>query len=428
MILPRRWVGAAPVVLALLCGTTVAAGKSPDAAAVPALIAPVPAGTTLTLDAALQLALQQAPVIRAGAAGVEAEQGRLKQAGLLPNPQIQIDIEDFGGSGPYSGTGAAQVTTGLAMPLELGGKRGARVALGRQNLASAQAGQVLLLADLGREVRVRFASALAATEIAALSRKELETAREIERTVGLLVDGGREPPLRLVTARTERARAESALADAEARAAVERAALSAIIGYTGTAFVPVGESHAVQLTDVGRPDLVVADTRVAAAEATLRLERSQRIPDPTLNFGVRQYRGEGESALVAGVSLPFPLFNRNGGNIAAARAEVRRAEAERDATRLALDARTTSADAEVQAASARARMLETEILPGATEALRISRAGYTAGRFSYLDLLAAQRAVAEAGRGLAEARRDRAIAEAERDRALGRTPFPESNS
>ena len=73
-------------------------------------------------------------------------------------------------------------------------------------------------------------------------------------------------------------------------------------------------------------------------------------------------------------------------------------------------------------------MLETEILPGATEALRISRAGYTAGRFSYLDLLAAQRAVAEAGRGLAEARRDRAIAEAERDRALGRTPFPESNS
>lgn len=425
MTFTRRRVGAAHAVLALLCGAPAAAGTLPAEAVLFASSSPAPQAATITLGEALQLARRQAPLLRAGAAGIEAEQGRLKQAGLLPNPQIQLDAEDFGGSGPYGGTGAAQGTASLAIPLELGGKRAARVALGQQNLVAAQAGQERLLADLGREVRVRFASALAATQIAALSTKELETAREIERTVGLLVDGGREPPLRLVTARTERARAESALTDAEARAAAERATLGAAIGHSGRMFVPVSEKRALQLADAGTPDLMVADTRVAAAEAALRLERSQRTPDPTLNFGVRRYRGEGENALVAGISLPFPLFNHNGGNIAAARAEVRRAEAERDAARLALDARTTSADAEVQAATARAAMLETEILPGATEALRISRAGYASGRYSYLDLLAAQRAVAEAGRSLAEAHRDRAIAEAERDRALGRIPFPE---
>ncbi len=393
-----------------------------------AFTGPAVAGPPLTLADALREAYSLAPVAEATGADIAAEQARLRQAGLRPNPDISIDVEDFAGNHAFSGFDRAQITGTLGLPLELGGKRGARTAFGSAAVRTATESRRALLADLARDVRSRFAVALSADQLLKLAQGELATAQEIERVVGLLVDGGREPPLRAVTATVEREKAEIGVSEAEAVRRSAYAALAATIGRSSPDFTVAKTGLVVEgATPADNPDLALADARVASAEARLRVERANRVPDPRLGVGVRSFRGDGATALVASIGIPFPLFNRNGGAVAAAAADLRAGEARRREAQLQLMARTEGAEAAVVAAERRVEGLMTKVVPGAREALRIARLGYSAGRFPYLELLQAQRALAEAERAAVTAGRDLLIAVAERDRALGRIPNSETN-
>ena len=147
------------------------------------------------------------------------------------------------------------------------------------------------------------------------------------------------------------------------------------------------------------------------------------MPDVRFSLGARRLASDDATAMVAGVSIPFPLFNRNGGNIAAASAEVRGAQAAASRLERQANARLVAAEARVRGAWASFQTYDNVVVPGAAEALRIARLGYAAGRFPYSDLLMAQRGYAEARRARLSAARDAELASAERDRAAGLYPF-----
>lgn len=405
----------------LLAALIVAAATPAFAQAPPSPVLP------LTLRDVLMQAYAGAPVGQEATAAVDVERGRLAQARLRPNPELSVSVDQFAGSGPLSGTRQAESTAALALPIELGGKRAARVAIGEAVLTGALARLTLTRLDLARAVREAYAAAHGAQALEALARDEAALAAEIERTVRLLVEGGREPPLRLVTATVERANADAAVAVATGEAAAARARLAALIGRSDTAFTLADPVIQAAGTSAAPPDLAAADADVARARAQLRLERSLRTPDPRLTFGVRRLSAEGANALVAGVAMPLPLFNRNRGAIAAAAAEQRRADAARLRAGFDLEARARAASARVEADRARLAALDGAAIPGAAEALRIARAGFAAGKFPFLELLNAQRAFAAARRSRVEAVRDLAVAEAERDRAAGIAPYSEIN-
>ena len=172
---------------------------------------------------------------------------------------------------------------------------------------------------------------------------------------------------------------------------------------------------------------MLISTRMASrasdsAAAKVRVEQLQARPDLTVSAGVRRFAGDDATAMVAGASLPLPLFDRNRGNTAAARAELTAAEARLAQARLDAAADLAAARSQARSAGAQASAAAAGEA-AAAEAYRLTRIGYEAGRLPLLELTAARRALAAARLQTLEARLARVRALAEAARLAGKPPF-----
>lgn len=394
-------------------------------------VAQVPTAPILTLEEALRRGIASAPVLAQARAGIDAERGRLAQARSFPNPEAVIEAENFAGNRGFSGFDGAEVTVSIEQPIELGGKRAARVAAGRFGLEAAEVRANLARLDFEAAIRRAYAQAAATQERVSIARGESETAEEIYGAVAKLVTAGREPPLREVRARVEQATTRAAALTAAREYEAARRQLAAMVGGSDGAFTvdaavlyrPVSPQA---VGDVVSADVTLASLEAERARAQVRIERAGRISDPRLTGGVRRLEAEDATALVAGVALPLPLFNRNGGNIAAAAAEARRAEAALAQAEIEARARAANARGALETALAQSETFASAVIPAAEEGLRIARLGYAAGKFPYIELLEAQRALSAARRQRVDAALEVARASADLDRAVGRSIFPES--
>lgn len=379
---------------------------------------PLPA--RLTLEQALEEAEARSPAIVAARAAVEAAEARVRQAGFRSNPELSVEVENFGGTGELAGLRRTESTVALNQRLDLGGRRQARVGVARAELAAEQLRLAIARADLAEAVREQFARAVAAKERLQLAQENDARARELARIAGELVDAGREPPLRALRARSAAAQAAAELEMARAEERASRATLASLFGVS----TPVEEVTGPLLDLAPRSidpeqslEVQLAEAERLSAEAAVQQELAARRLDPAVGLGVRHVRETGDIGLVAGVSMPLPLFDRNQGNIGAARASVRAAEARRADALARVTVRVRNAIANVDAAEARVQALESAAIPEAAEALRLAQIAYREGRASLLELLDVQSSYTTAQAALTEARLALALATAELGRA-----------
>lgn len=123
-----------------------------------------PLPDNLTLEGALGAAEARSPAIVAARASVAAAQGRLRQAGFRDNPELSVEVENFLGTGELSGLQSTEVTVAVNQRLDLGGRRSARQAVGRAELAVSELRLLITRAELARSVRQQFATAVAARD------------------------------------------------------------------------------------------------------------------------------------------------------------------------------------------------------------------------------------------------------------------------
>ena len=391
---------------------------------------PVPAfgQTTLTLDEALRLAdvseqsetatVEQNPRLVGPRADADAARSLVGQARLRPNPDISFEVENIAGSGAFSGLRATEYTLAVGQRIEIGGKRGARVDAAQAEAQLANLRADLADAELGFLVRERYVAAAAASSRVELARDVVERNEELARIAGLLVEVGREPPLRALRAEAALAEAQAELQASEAVSLAARTALASLWGDQGAPplvpsdFPQIEPPGAVMATASGL-QLRVARAESTAAAAEIDRERSLRIPDPVVSAGVRRFEESNDNAFLVGVSIPLPFSNRNQGNIAAAEARLRAANA-REAVALAdFEQAVTRARSQYLAAEARVETLSTTSLPQADEALRLVRIGYRNGRFPLIEVLSAAEARDGIREALIGAQQDRGQAAAE---------------
>jgi cobalt-zinc-cadmium efflux system outer membrane protein len=385
-------------------------------AALPPAVAAAQDAEALTLERALALAGAssnatadpQNPRAMGPRADVETAEALVTQAGLRPNPEVSFEAENIAGTGPYSGAQSSEYTLSAGLPIELGGKRGARLDAARADLAVARLREKLAVADIGLMARQRYVSAVAAHARVALAQDVFDRSRELARVAQALVDAGREPPLRALRARSEVAEAEAELKAAQAGALASRFALGALWSQDPSP-VPSGGFPKIEppyallsAYDGLEPRLAAAERQ--AAEAGIARERSLGRPDPTVSAGVRRFEESNDQALVVGVSIPLPLRDRNQGNVAAARSRARSAAAREAVAQSDYRQSVAEARAEYLAAEAKADTLETESLPQAEEALRLAELGYREGKFELIEVLSAGDARDGVRRALIDAR------------------------
>jgi len=378
----------------------------------------------------LEQARASAPRLAEADADVERSEGLARQAAARPNPTLGIELENFSGGGPFRGTNLSETTARLEQTLELGGKRPARMAVGRAELDAARARSVQARAEFAFDLAEAYAQAEAAERRMGLAGEAIALAEEDARVANALVRAGKEADLRAVQARAAVQAARAALDGARAASAAAFGKLTALAGSPRplTTIVAGLLVHADRSEAIPKPDPRVAPSYLAAQAAReaaarrVRVERTRGVPDVTVSLGVRRFNGDDATAMVGGISAPLPLFDRNRGAVSAAKAELAGAEARLKAARLDAEADTRSATLRAHAAHSRiAAARESE--GAADEAYRLTRVGYQGGKVSLAELNAARRALFEARAQTLDARLERLSAEAMLARLQGATPF-----
>lgn len=385
-----------------------------DLAVVASRSGPLPAN--LTLSQALDEALARSPAIIAAEAEVRAAEARLRQAGYRDNPELSLEVENVAGTGELRGLSRMESTLAVNQRLDISGRRSARVEAARASLAVQRLRLAIAKADLLQSVRHQFARASAARQRLDQAEENLAWAKELARIAGILVDAGREPPLRGLRARSALAQAQAVHEGALADEWASRSSLAALFGVTtplAQVSGPLIDIRAGTLAPESSLEVRLADAERAVAVAELRQQRVEGRLDPAVGVGIRHIRESGDVGLVAGLSMPLRIFDRNKGNVAAAQQTLTASEARRASVLASTTARARNAIAAVEADERRVAALEKAAIPEAREALRLTQRSYEEGRASLLELLDARNDYTTAQRDLTEARLALALATAE---------------
>lgn len=377
-------------------------------------------GAMLSLPEAIERSLEQNLDLRAFGYELEAQAGRMQQAGVRPPPEVQALAENVLGSGERSDFDAAEVTLSLVLSLE----RGAR----ERRVEAARAGGELLSTeqriqrlDVAAEAARRFIGVLEAQQ--GLSEAEEATAlgRTMRETVQKRLQAGQVP-------RAEVARAEAQLArlgldeeHAEHQLAAARQRMAAHWGATepdfGTAQgellgLPPLEDYAqlrVRLAQTGDLERLVSEKRLREAE--IRLAEARRRPPWQVSAGVRRFEIDDEHAFVVGVNVPLASRSSVQGAVAESRARSAQVDARAEALRVKLESELYALYQELRHSYSQVATLREQVLPRMTEAAEQARQAYERGRYGYGEWVLAQRELLEARRELL-----RASAQAQRER------------
>lgn len=366
-------------------------------------IDPALAGPPFTLSQALELAGASSPTLEAASAGIRSAEAARTVAGLRPNPSIVTQTENVAGSGQYRGVRSAETTAGLELPIEFGGKRSARVAVADARGQRAAIMAAMAAADLRLVVTQAYVEAVAAERRLLTARAQAGLAAEALRAARIRVQAGRASPMEEQRADVVRINAEAAVERAMRTLEVARGNLARRIGQPIAGAldlawfdqVPAAYGPAQPIDPGGTLAMAAAQADVATADAQVRLARSQRIPNITLSASARRLAATNDTAVVFGVSIPFPVFNNGSAAIAQARAERDQSDAQSRMIALETAQAIAAAEAEVANAATTARTASGPALAAAQESARIARIGYREGKFGQLDLLDAERTLSE---------------------------------
>jgi cobalt-zinc-cadmium efflux system outer membrane protein len=353
----------------------------------------------LTLDEALRLAVAWNYSLSGAKSLAAASEGGVTQAQVIPNPQLEVLVEDTQKS--------TRTTTGvLNIPVELGGKRSARIKSAELGRDIAQADLLAVGADIRAQTILAFFDVLIAQERVDIALGSVENAAGAARVAGRRVAAGKTAPLEESKARVEVANAglEADEASNELQLARQRLSSlwgSAIPGFTKASGHLDPPSARPALDDL-RAELLQAPrlraARLAAdkGRAQIGVERSKQYPDITISVGAKRDNELGRNQAVLGVSVPLPFFDRNQGNLYAATMQGYKAQDDYRSLEVQMMAELQQASSQFDLSRASAKTLESTILPEAIRAYETARKGFEAGKFGFLEVLDAQRTLSQA--------------------------------
>ena len=353
----------------------------------------------LTLEQAQDLAATSSFELAAAQREMDASDGGVQQAGALRNPELNATVED-------TRSATRTTTTSLAFPLELGGKRAARVLAAERSRDSARAQLAEARARLRAAVVSAYFSTVVAQERVELASDSAALAARAADIVRKRVVAGKSSPVDATRARVDAANAQLEFTDARAELNSARQALAALWGATSPHFdavdgdlnsVPVRAPSADLLRQVETsPSLVSSRIEIDRRKAVLGVERSKAVPDLVVSAGVKRDNELGRSQAVIGISIPLPLFDRNQGAVHEASRRAEKALDEYAATRVRLVAEVGQAATQLATAQASLQTLRETVLPAAQQAYDASTTGFEAGKFGFLDVIDAQRSLLQA--------------------------------
>jgi len=399
--------------------------------------------TALTLDDLVARGLAQNPELRAARTDVDAAKGRLLQAGFRPNPMVDVNVS----RNVIPSMSDNSQSIGFTLPLDLGGRRDARIAVAARELAVKEANVQDRERRLASEIRMKAGELFAAVRDLRVTDELVAANRETLRLIGERVRAGAVPALDESLMTVEITRLEAQRATRAGRVEVLRFQLAPLVGLAPAPPLEVSgdvetvpsvlaQEAALREALDRRADLRMAALEIELAKAKVEKERAEGRYDVGLmtrytreetGFDLMGTNGDGRlrpirdtfHMLMLGVSVTLPVRHQNQGNIAAAAAEADGAQRRRDAMDLVVRQEVASAYGGYDAATRAVELYRTQVLETARRNFRVVRQSYELGRVGLLDVVAEQRRLVELEMGYTELLKQRWDTVAEIERARG---------
>ncbi len=371
----------------------------------PAETAKAPPGppAPVRVDDLVQLAVGRNPRLGKATFAIDAAHGKYTQAGLYPNPVFAVTADELGDrTGPTGIITAPQVSQEIVT----GGKLSLSQAVAAREVDQAALALLRERYAVIGSVRSAFYDLYALERRVAVLDELVKLAADAVRNGQILLDNKQIARLDLVQLEVELARFQSQAESARQELPAARKRLAAVVGDPR---LPVGAvagpyddvpvydpDRTLDAVLASHPEVQSARVGVDRARAAVRRAEVEPIPNLTVSTGyIRQGQNKSNDWLL-GVSAPLPVWNKNQGNIRAARAELGAAAQEVARVENDLAERVATSVRAYSAAVTLAAKYRADILPKAEETYTLSLEAFKGGQFEYLRVIQAQRAVAEA--------------------------------
>ncbi len=305
-------------------------------------------GGTITLRDALSLTLAHNPSLAAYSWEVRAKEAEAIQAGLLPNPEIESLLEDFGGTGSVEGFKGTETTVLLSQLVPLWGKVSKRKKLAVLDTDLAGWDYEAARLDVLTNTAKAFTGVLAAQRQLKLTEELTALAKRVYATVAEQASAGEISPIQEKRAKVAYSQSEIRLDRARRDLDTARKQLALQWGSTKPSFVkaegdldevfPIPAYDRIAEFISQNPDIARWVTEMEQREAALKLEKARAVPDPIISGGYRHISEKDDNAFVVGLSIPLPVFDRNQGSILEARRRILKGEEEKRNAEAAVNA------------------------------------------------------------------------------------------
>lgn len=365
----------------------------------------LPAPALVGVDDFVRVAVERNPRLARANLAIDAARGRHLQAGLYPNPELAATWDEIGDRTSPNGTGIVTAPK-ITQTIVTGKKLTLAQAVAAREVDQAALDSLNERFAVVGSVRAAFYEALALQQRAEILAQLVKLADEAVANGKTLLDAERIAKLDYIQLEVERERFRAELQSVKrelpgayrrlAAVAGNHEAIPASVSGTFDGLPDYDPDAAREAVLAFHPQARSARVGVDRAQAAVRRAEVEPVPNVSVYAGyIRQNENRSNDAAV-GVSMPVPLWNRNQGNIRAARAELGMAIQMVGQTENDLAARVAAAYQIYASARERAEVYRKELIPRADETYKMSLAAFKGGQFEYLRVIQAQRTVAEA--------------------------------
>lgn len=365
------------------------------------------AGSLMTLASLQQLAAESNPTLRQADAEIRAAKARQQQSGLYPNPTVGYTGDEIRGGSLGGGKQGFFVSQPIVTAGKLGKNR--KIFSEETRLAEVEAEEQKMRIE--NAVRIAYYRVLAAQELLEAQRDLARIAQDNAETETRLSNTGQADRPEVLQAEVEARRMQMAARVRENTLRQEWRGLAAVIGKPDLplqvvegnleASLPeVNEEQVIETIAKESPAVRIASISTSRAQAVLDRAKAEPVPDLQLRAGA-VYSGEQLEGInrstgwegLAEIGVTLPLWNRNQGNIAAARQDIDRAQREETRVQLTLRERAAALLDQYATAHIMADEYREGILPRAKEAYTLNVDKYGKMLASYPVVLDSQRAL-----------------------------------
>ncbi|MCH7519730.1 MAG: TolC family protein [Candidatus Dadabacteria bacterium] len=360
---------------------------------------------TLTIDQAVEIAIRENRDLIAARIQIEEARGRLKQAGLYPNPELE---SDFGIDTIFANDGERSFSIGINQPIPLSGRIGAQKKVASVDIKRTHADLTNIQRILARDVRLSFIELLTIEKQLKLQETLINLNSELLKGIDMGIKEGlaSQQDLNAVAIALQQARQEKEVLIAQRKSNILK--INNLLGKQPTFnFIPQGElayeavndlnNYNIETAFAQRPDLKFAKLDVELAEADLKLAKALRFEDIKAGVFYGNDRlvldspvgrlTDSDQLIGFKVTVPLPIFDRKQGLVAEAQAREKRAEENVEALKLTISQEVSDALNRVTTLSDLLETYQTGILKTAEDNVILVEDGFKQGLVAIVDVI-----------------------------------------